>query len=52
MSPKLTVEERRVFLQAAAGLMWSKQFYFYVVKFHLDGDSDQPKVCVCVCVSE
>eukprot|EP00049_Salpingoeca_infusionum_P002430 m.56755 g.56755 ORF g.56755 m.56755 type:complete len:1044 (+) comp11577_c0_seq1:227-3358(+) len=28
--------------QAFAGLLWSKQFYFYVVKQWLDGDTKQP----------
>ena len=28
--------------QAYAGLLWSKQFYHYVVKDWLDGDADQP----------
>ncbi|MBS0664641.1 MAG: glucosidase [Verrucomicrobia bacterium] len=28
--------------QAYAGLLWSKQFYHYVVKDWLDGDPDQP----------
>jgi hypothetical protein len=36
-------EERRVARQAYAGLLWSKQFYHYVVKDWLDGDADQPK---------
>jgi hypothetical protein len=29
--------------QAYAGLLWSKQFYYYVVKDWLSGDPDQPK---------
>jgi hypothetical protein len=29
--------------QAAAGLLWSKQFYSYIVKDWLTGDRDQPK---------
>ena len=35
-------EERRVARQAYAGLLWSKQFYHYVVKDWLEGDPDQP----------
>ncbi len=35
-------EERRVIRQAYAGLLWSKQFYYYVVKDWLDGDPAQP----------
>ena len=35
-------EERRVARQAYAGLLWSKQFYHFVVKDWLDGDPDQP----------
>lgn len=33
---------RRVARQAFAGLFWSKQFYYYVVKEWLKGDPDQP----------
>ena len=35
--------EREVARQAYAGLMWSKQFYYYVVKDWLAGDPEQPK---------
>ena len=35
-------EARRVARQAYAGLLWSKQFYHYVVKDWLAGDPDQP----------
>ena len=35
-------EERRVARQAYAGLLWSKQFYHYVVKEWLEGDPAQP----------
>ncbi len=35
-------EARRVARQAYAGLLWSKQFYHYVVKDWLEGDPDQP----------
>jgi hypothetical protein len=35
-------EERSVTRQAVAGLLWSKQFYHYVVEHWLDGDPAQP----------
>ena len=38
----LTPDERAVARQAYAGLLWSKQFYFYVVSEWLDGDPAQP----------
>ena len=37
-----TEDERRVLRQAYAGLLWSKQFYHYVVEHWLDGDPAQP----------
>jgi hypothetical protein len=37
-----TAEERRVARQAYAGLLWSKQFFHYVVKDWLEGDPAQP----------
>jgi hypothetical protein len=37
-----TEDERRVQRQAFAGLLWSKQFFHYVVKDWLDGDPSQP----------
>lgn len=39
---KLTSEEKHVIRQANAGLLWSKQFYHYVVEDWLDGDAEQP----------
>jgi hypothetical protein len=39
----LTEEQRRVSRQAYAGLIWSKQFYNYVVKEWLEGDTTQPR---------
>src|SRR5438876_8688111 len=39
---KATEEECRVARQAYAGLMWSKQFYHYVMKDWLEGDPAQP----------
>ncbi len=35
-------EERNVARQAYAGLLWSKKFYYFVVKDWLDGDPAQP----------
>jgi len=37
-----TGEERRVIRQAYAGLLWTKQFYHYVVKQWLEGDPAEP----------
>ena len=42
MACNLTDAERGVVRQAYAGLLWSKQFYHYVVKNWLTGDPDQP----------
>jgi hypothetical protein len=38
----LTPEERNVARQAYAGLLWSKQFYHYVVPHWVEGDPSQP----------
>src|ERR1044072_589164 len=38
----LSVDARSVMRQSFAGLLWSKQFYHYVVKQWLEGDSNQP----------
>src|SRR2546428_2389868 len=38
----LTEEQRAVQRQAFAGLLWTKQFYHYIVDQWLDGDPDQP----------
>ncbi len=35
-------DRRKILRQAFAGLLWSKQFYHYVVEDWLDGDSEQP----------
>ncbi len=37
-----TADERRVLRQGYAGLLWSKQFYHYVVRDWLEGDPAQP----------
>ncbi len=38
----VTQEERDVIRQAYAGLLWSKQFYHYIVRDWLEGDPNQP----------
>jgi hypothetical protein len=38
----LSEEENRVARQACAGLLWSKQFYHYIVHDWLEGDPAQP----------
>ncbi len=38
----VTEAERNVARQAFAGLLWSKQFYHFIVKDWLEGDADQP----------
>ena len=40
--PTLTEDERLVQRQAFAGMLWSKQFYYYDVQVWLDGDPGQP----------
>ena len=37
-----TAAEHAVVRQAYAGLLWTKQFYYYVIKDWLDGDPAQP----------
>jgi hypothetical protein len=39
---ELSADAQNVMRQSFAGLLWSKQFYHYVVKEWLDGDSAQP----------
>jgi hypothetical protein len=39
---RITGDARNVVRQAAAGLLWSKQFYHYVVKDWSEGDPSQP----------
>ena len=38
----LSPEQRRISRQADAGLLWTKQFYYYVVRDWLSGDLAQP----------
>ncbi|MFY9826143.1 MAG: glucosidase [Thermoanaerobaculia bacterium] len=40
--PGATEDGIRVARQAAAGLLWTRQYYYYVVKDWLDGDPGQP----------
>jgi hypothetical protein len=42
LRPELGEDERRIARQATAGLLWSKQYYGYVVKEWLEGDPGQP----------
>jgi hypothetical protein len=42
MPADLLPEEKSVCRQAYAGLLWSKQFYHYIVKDWLEGDPSQP----------
>jgi hypothetical protein len=43
IAPTATAEERAVVRQAYAGLLWTKQFYHYVVRDWLNGDPAQPR---------
>ncbi len=38
----LSPDQRNVVRQASAGLLWSKQFYHYIIKTWLEGDPAQP----------
>jgi hypothetical protein len=40
--PTASEDERRVMRQGYAGLLWSKQFFYYVVQQWLEGDPAQP----------
>ncbi len=42
INPALNPDQRRVIRQAYAGLLWSKQFYQYIVSDWLSGDPAQP----------
>src|SRR5262249_18261352 len=39
---ELTADGSNVMRQALGGMLWSKQFYHYVVRDWLEGDPDQP----------
>jgi hypothetical protein len=40
---ELSLDQRRVARQAYAGILWSKQFYHYIVRDWLEGDPQMPK---------
>lgn len=42
ISPQLTTEEKSISRQAYAGLLWTKQFYYYVVNSWIKGDPNSP----------
>jgi hypothetical protein len=42
LSKNLAPEMRNIGRQSLAGLLWSKQFYHYIVREWLDGDPEQP----------
>jgi hypothetical protein len=42
MPASLSDDERRIMRQAYAGLLWSKQFYHYILEDWLNGDPEQP----------
>jgi hypothetical protein len=42
LPPRVTADAARVMRQAYAGLLWSKQFYHYIVRDWLEGDPAQP----------
>ena len=43
-NPNLNADEQRVQRQALAGMLWTKQFYYYNVEQWLRGDPDGPPV--------
>ena len=43
LSSDLSADSRNIVRQAYAGLLWSKQFYHYIVSDWLTGDSEQPQ---------
>jgi hypothetical protein len=42
LPPKLSEDERLVARQAVAGMLWSKQYYHYVITDWLEGDPSEP----------
>lgn len=42
-SPQMTPDERLVHRQGLAGMMWSKQFFHFIVEDWLEGDPGMPK---------
>ena len=43
MPPGLSEDDGRISRQAHAGLLWSRQFYHYVVRDWLEGDANEPR---------
>ncbi len=41
-APSLSAEHRQIQRQALAGLLWTKQFYHFIVEHWLEGDPSQP----------
>ncbi len=39
---RMSADQKRVQRQALAGMLWSKQFYHYIIEQWLDGDPSQP----------
>ena len=42
ISQELSPERKSISRQAYAGLLWSKQFYYYIIREWLEGDPSQP----------
>jgi hypothetical protein len=42
IAPELSPDMRNIARQGFAGLLWTKQFYHYIVRDWLEGDPDQP----------
>jgi hypothetical protein len=45
--PAMTPDERLVQRQGLAGMMWAKQFFYYIIEDWLEGDPSQPKPPEC-----
>lgn len=45
--PEMTPDERLVQRQALAGMMWAKQFFYYIIEDWMQGDPSQPKPPSC-----
>ena len=41
--PEATPDERQVFREGYAGLLWTKQFYYYIIDDWLKGSKDAPR---------
>jgi hypothetical protein len=44
ISPYLTAEEKKVSIQAFAGLLWSKQSYHFIIKDWIEGDPEMVRI--------